>query len=200
MLGETPDPMWTDVEKRLPQYTKGPGGFQLFEGQPFSESHRHHSHMGALYPFNTLDLDDPAVRADASATYRNWVLKGTGAWSGWCVPWAAILNVHLGHPEAAVHMLRSWETFYTNPGHGSCHDAQRPGFSTMMGRTVMQMDGQCAAATAVMEMMVHETGAKVEYFKGCPSVWKRVSFENIRLADGTRVSGVRENGKVTIRR
>ena len=200
LLGEAPDPMWLDVERRLPQYTKGPGGFQLFEGQPFSESHRHHSHMGALYPFNTLDLDDPAVRADAAATYRNWVLKGTGAWSGWCVPWAAILNVHLGHPEAAVHMLRSWETFYTNPGHGSCHDAQRPGFSTMMGRTVMQMDGQCAAAAAVMEMMVHETGAKVEYFKGCPSAWKRVSFENIRLADGTRVSGVRENGKVTIRR
>ena len=198
LLGETPDPMWADVERRLPQYTKGPGGFQLFVGQPFVESHRHHSHMAALYPFDTLDLADPSVRNDVYATYHTWVEKGPGAWSGWCVPWAAILNTHVGNAEASVHFLRAWEAFYTNPGHGSCHDAQKAGFSNMKGRIVMQMDGQCAATTAVMEMMAHEVNGKVEFFRGCPADWKRVKFENIRLSDGTCVSGVRENGKVSI--
>ena len=199
MLGETPDPMWTDVEKRLPQYTKGPGGFQLFEGQPFVASHRHHSHMAGLYPFDTIDLSDRATAADAFATYRIWVARGTGAWSGWCVPWAAILNVHAGNADAAVHMLRAWDAFYTNGGHGSCHDAQREGFTTMMGRKVMQMDGLCAAATAVMELMVHEVNGQIEFFRGCPVSWKDVSFENIRLSDGRRVSGSRVNGKVIIK-
>ena len=67
------------------------------------------------------------------------------------------------------------------------------------GRDVMQMDGQCGAATAVLELMAHEVNGKVEFFRGCPEKWRRVSFENIRLSDGRRASGVREDGKVSIR-
>ena len=64
----------------------------------------------------------------------------------------------------------------------------------------MQMDGQCAAVTAIMEMMAHEVGGKVEFFRGCPDSWKEVSFENLALSDGTRVSGSRVNGKVKVER
>jgi len=97
-------------------------------------------------------------------------------------------------------VIRAWKTFYNNPGHGSLHDAFREGFSVMSGRkTIMQMDGQCAATTAIMEMMAHEVGGKVEFFKGCPSAWKDVSFENLALSDGRRVSGDRHNGKSSIR-
>ena len=196
MLGEQPDPMWLDVEKRLPAYTADESGFLLFEGQSLVESHRHHSHMAGLYPFDTIDFGNVAAMRAANATYRNWVMRGTGLWSGWCVPWASILHTHFGHADAAADKLRAWDRYYTNPGHGSCHDAQTPGFSVMMGRDVMQMDGQCAAVTAVMEMMVHEVNGRVEFFRGCPESWKEVSFENIRLSDGMSVSGSRINGVV----
>ena len=200
LLGEAPDAAWLDVLNRLPAYTPGPGGFQLFEGQPFVASHRHHSHMAGIYPFDSIDFGDAAARKAANATYRTWVNLGTGAWSGWCLPWAAILHVRFDSPEAAVQTLRSWKTFYNNPGHGSLHDAFYTGYSTMYGRkTVMQMDGQCAAVSAILELMANETNGKVAFFRGCPASWKRVSFENLALSDGRRVSGVRENGKVTIR-
>ena len=199
LLGDTPNPRWGNVEKRLPGWTQGPGGMQLFEGQPFVESHRHHSHMAGLYPFDTVAGPDGKNPPVVNETYNRWVQMGTGLWSGWCVPWASILHTHMGNADAAAHALLSWRTFYNNPGHGSLHDAFRRGFTLMMGRpTVMQMDGQCAAATAVMEMMAHETGGRVEFFKGCPDSWKDVSFENLALSDGTRVSGRRLNGKVTI--
>ena len=197
-LGEKPDPRWLDVVKRLPRYTRGPGGIQLFEKQPFVESHRHHSHMAGLYPFDVIDIAAPENRDVVAATYATWIRRGTGLWSGWCVPWASILHTHVGNAEAAASLVRAWDTFYTNPGHASCHDAQKSGFTMMKGRKVMQMDGMCAAVTAIMEMMVHDTCGKTEYFKGCPESWKKVSFENILHSDGTRVSGVRENGKVTI--
>ena len=200
LLGEAPDPRWLDVEARLPGWTDGPGGMQLFEGQPFVESHRHHSHMAGLFPFDTVagaDGRNPPVVAE---TYRTWVRMGTGLWSGWCVPWASVLHTHLGNADAAVHALHSWRTFYNNPGHGSLHDAFHHGFTLFAwSSTVMQMDGQCAAATAVMELMAHEVGGKVEFFRGCPDSWKDVSFENLALSDGTRVSGRRLNGRVTIR-
>ena len=200
LLGDTPDARWDDVERRLPGWTQGPGGMQLFEGQPFVESHRHHSHMAGLYPFDTVAGPDGKNPPVVNETYDRWVQMGTGLWSGWCVPWASILHTHMGNADAAAHALLSWRTFYNNPGHGSLHDAFRRGFTTMVWRpTIMQMDGQCAAATAVMEMMAHETGGKVEFFRGCPDSWKDVSFENLALSDGTRVSGRRLNGKVTIR-
>ena len=199
LLGESPDPMWLDVSKRLPAFTDGPNGFQLFEGQPFIASHRHHSHMAGIYPFDTVDFGDPNSRRAAYATYRNWVFKGPGEWSGWCVPWAAILHTRFGSADAAVHMLHNWKVFYNNPGHGSLHDAFRSGFTVFTGRpTIMQMDGQCAAVTAILELMAHETNGRVEFFKGCPDDWKEVSFENLALSDGRRVSGSRINGKVSV--
>lgn len=36
------------------------------------------------------------------------------------------------------------------------------------------------------------------FFRGCPPEWKTVSFDNIRLSDGRRASGVRRNGKTTV--
>lgn len=199
LLGESPDPMWLDVSKRLPAFTDGPNGFQLFEGQPFIASHRHHSHMAGIYPFDTVDFGDPNSRRAAYATYRNWVFKGPGEWSGWCVPWAAILHTRFGSADAAVQMLHNWKVFYNNPGHGSLHDAFRSGFTVFTGRpTIMQMDGQCAAVTAILELMAHETNGRVEFFKGCPDDWKEVSFENLALSDGRQVSGSRINGKVSV--
>ena len=195
MLGEPPDPMWTDVEKRLPRYSAGKNGIDIFEGRGLSESHRHHSHMAGLYPFDTVPAGDPAVEA----TYRTWDARGTRAWTGWCVPWAAVLNVHAGRPEKAVAMLKAWCRHFLDEGYGSHHNSVRDGFTRFRnGRGVMQMDGQCAAATAVMELMVHEVDGKPEFFKGCPAEWKDVSFENVALSDGRRVSGRRTGGKVEI--
>ncbi len=202
MLGEKPDPMWADVEKRLPPYSSDDHhGIHLFEGTVLCESHRHHSHMAALFPFDTLDLADPKTRHIVRRTYDQWVGKGTGYWSGWCVPWAAILNIHMDAPDRAVGLLRDWDAYYCDEGHGSHHNAVRGGFTVLTGgRSVMQMDGQCAATAAVLEMMAHETNGKVEFFKGCPDSWKDVSFTNIRLSDGTVVNGRRVNGKTTIER
>lgn len=209
MLGEKADPVWLDVIARLPVFTAHSYGIELFEGQRLTESHRHHSHMAGFYPFDVINMKDPATYRVAAKTYKAWVEKGTGKWTGWCVPWAAILNIHVGNAQAAASLLRDWEAYFCNPGHGSLHDSYEPGFTTFTinnsfsgsgGSQIMQMDGQCAAATAVMEMMVHEVNGEVQFFKGCPQSWRDVSFENICLADGTKVSGRRLNGKISITR
>ena len=73
----------------------------------------------------------------------------------------------------------------------------RDGFTKWThGESVMQMDGQCAATAAVLEMMAHEVNGKVEFFRGCPDSWREVSFENLALSDGTRVSARRVDGKI----
>lgn len=202
-LGVTPDPMWADVCARLPKYAAGETGLEIFEGVELKQSHRHHSHMAGLYPFNTLDLNDPAVAEAVRRTYFKWIEMGTGWWSGWCVPWASILHTHVGNPDRAVDMLHLWERYFTNGGHGSRHDVYRPGFSVMTrtfwdalcgrvgdrpGSEIMQMDGQCGAVTAILELMVHEVGGETFRFRGCPDRWREVSFTNVLTSDGCRIS------------
>ena len=212
-LGEEPDSMWLDVEKRLPLYTADSSGIMLFKGQRFVESHRHHSHMAGLYPFDTIDFSDPKTLRMVEATYRNWTRLGMGLWSGWCVPWASILHTHIGNAPMAVFMLHAWDTFFTNPGYGSRHDVYNQGLSIMRrgtnsgrftiagdapGEEIMQMDGMCASVTAIMELMVHDVNGSPNFFSGCPSSWKEVSFENIRLSDGRKASGTRKRGNVSV--
>lgn len=199
MLGMAPDPKWRDVTERLPMYADSIGGFQVFEGQAFTETHRHHSHMAGLYPFDIIDFSDKDARQSADATYRTWVRLGHGMWSGWSLPWASVLHTRFGHGEAAVQMLHDWKTFFNNPGHGSLHYAYCDGFTAFRGpSSIMQMDGQSASVTAVLELMAHEINGKTEFFRGCPEIWRDVSFENLALSDGRRVSGRRLNGKVEI--
>ena len=210
MLGETPDPMWLDVEKRLPLASfDEKGGISIFEGKPQNESHRHHSHLAGLYPFDVFDLSDPDTAERVKTSFATWKQQGPRNWTGWCVPWASAIYTHGGYPDDAVEMLHAWKTYFSNCGHASLCAFKRPGFATMghyrldraghqVAREEMVMDGSGAACTAIMEMMVHEVNDKVEFFRGCPAAWKDVSFENIRLSDGRRVSGRRLNGKVTI--
>ena len=212
MLGERPDAMWLDVEKRLPlaSIDDKQGGILLFENRPLSESHRHHSHMAGLFPFDIFDLSDPAMSRTVEKTYAHWRAKGTDLWTGWCVPWAAVLNVHVGESQEAVKLLHDWDEYFTNPGHASRCYPWKSGFAKEgrpprvgrdgrhAGHEIMQMDGQCAFAAAVLEMMAHEVNGKTEFFRGCPPEWKDVSFENIALSDGRRASGRRLNGKATV--
>ena len=212
MLGENPDPMWLDVERRLPlaSVDDSRGGILLFEDRPLTASHRHHSHMAGLFPFDIFDLSDSATAVTVEKTYEKWREMGTSKWTGWCIPWAAVLNVHAGRPADAVKMLHAWDEYFTNPGHASRCYAWKPGFTggkrqprvgkdgRHVGHEVMQMDGQCSFAAAVLELMAHEVNGKTEFFRGCPPEWKDVSFENVALSDGRRVSGRRLDGKATI--
>ncbi len=196
-LGETPDPRWLDVMKRLPRYNEGPFGFRLFGEQELTESHRHHSHMAGLFPFDVVDLADPSAKSTVDRTYAKWRETGTSYWTGWCVPWAAVLELHVGNADGAVDRLRAWENHFCDDGHGSHHNSVLDGFTKWTGgESVMQMDGQCAATAAVLEMMAHEVNGKVEFFRGCPDSWREVSFENLALSDGTRVSARRVDGKI----
>ncbi len=212
LLGETPDPRWADVGRRLPRFalaalSAGSGAWcasvgesiGIFEGVGQSESHRHHSHMAGIYPFDSIPRGKGENRELLDSTYANWALRGTGLWTGWCVPWASILHTDAGNATAAVEMLRAWDAFFCDEGHGSHHNAVFDGFTNFRdGRDVMQMDGHCAAVAAILELFVHEINGEPQFFRGCPESWKDVSFENIALSDGRRVSGRRLNGVVTI--
>jgi hypothetical protein len=192
---------WQDIEDRLPLAATAPEGNEIYlwEGQPLSESHRHHSHLAGLYPFDIFDYrEDEQQRALVQASMNRLTTMGMGLWSGWCVPWASILFARLGHGEMADLLLGLFRRVFMNAGYASTHDAAFPGFTLLAGRPqIMQVEACLGAAAAVIEMLMHTAGGVLHLFPAVPGRWREASFEGFRAEGAFLVSAWREQGRTT---
>lgn len=209
ILRKRPRPIWKQIRAGLPQAClAGPAGHEqiaLWEDTLLEESHRHHSHLAGITPFDTLDLDDPQLQGILERSLHQWIEKGPGLWSGWCVPWASMIHTRIGNADAAELWLEIWQRLFTNEGHGTLHDVHFPGFSLMgKGATcapqtkeeIMQIEAGMSCVAAIQEMLLHVRKGVNYLFAGAPSHWKRVGFAGMRTEGGFLVSARRTGGRV----
>jgi len=216
LMDQPCDPRWADVAARLPPYTlfesePGRGRIALWKGRDLEESHRHHSHLGAIYPFATLDPLDPAHRPVVVRSLQHWNGKGAGYWTGWCIPWAAIICARCGLADAAVNWLRWWKMLYTNEGHGTLHNADFPGCTAWDDgaldtpdfrkspafREIMQVDAAMGAVTAIMELLVQCRHDGIHVLPRLPRHWRQFTFDGIR-AEGAFLVGATVRGRQVV--
>jgi hypothetical protein len=218
VLGETPRPVWREIREKLPKACLcdetppetaatryRPRMIALWEGVELVESHRHHSHLAGICPFDVFDLDDPEWRSILEHSLAHWIYRGMGLWSGWCVPWAAMIHTRFGNADMAATLLEIWERVFTNEGGGTLHDCHFPGF-TLIGagathardkrNEIMQMDAGMSCTAALLDMMLHTRRGVQVLFAGAPSRWKRVAFQGIRTEGAYVVGAAREQGVV----
>ena len=201
--------IWSQVAARLPKAclagAAGQEEIALWEGTPLEESHRHHSHLAGITPFDILDLEDADTAGLVERSLRRWLAEGPGLWSGWCVPWASMIQTRVGNADAAVLWLEIWRRVFTNLGHGTLHNIDFPGVSLMGGRPmgeldkrreVMQMDAGMSCVAALHELLVHERRGVTYLFAGAPADWKQVGFSQVRTGGAFLLSAERVRGKV----
>jgi hypothetical protein len=191
---------WEEIDRRLPLGSiAGEGGraeLLLWDGQPLSESHRHHSHLAGIYPFDIFDLDG-ADRALVRNSMRTLTRMGTSGWTGWCVPWASILHARVGNGTTAELLLEAFRRMFMSPGYASTHDAVFPGFTLRDGRPdIMQIEAAMGAAAAVLEMLLHTRGGVLRVFPAVPAAWPAASFQRIRAEGAFLVSASWRDGCV----
>lgn len=218
---ETPaDPRWQEVRDKLPPYTifEGPRTLEhpenetqriaLWEGMDLIQSHRHHSHLAAIYPFATVDPADPAHQQIVDNSLWHLTYQGAGGWSGWCVPWAATLFARNDDADAAVAWLHYFKDHYTNEGRGTLHNAWHRGMSYIAdrpwakatdrpNREIMQLDGGFGALTAVIELLVQNRRDGIHVLPDIPVGWSSFSFDRIRTEGAFQVGATVENGQTT---
>jgi len=199
-VDETDRARWRDIAARLPEGCTSPDGRELWlwEGQPLSESHRHHSHLAGLYPFDVFDyFGKPEHRELIDASMKTLTRQGMGMWTGWCMPWAAILHARTGNGEMAQVLLDTFRRVFMNPGYATGHDARFPGFTVMAGRPeIMQIEASMAAAAAVLELVVQCARGVVRVFGAVPNWWRDVSFQGVRAEGAFMVSGRMRDGVI----
>ena len=207
LIGEQKNERWGQVQKTLPFYTTvaspygesnagGPPRIGLWQGKDLEISHRHHSHLAAIYPFQTINPLKQPHTAIAEKSYWKWVHTGAGGWTGWCIPWASILHGRMGKTEAAVSWLHYWKENFVNEGRGTLHNTTNYGMSVMnepvwekgipgsRNHEVMQLDAGFGAVSAVLDLLVQERPDGVHILPDRHWKWRDLSFKRIRTAGG----------------
>jgi alpha-L-fucosidase 2 len=192
-LGEEPAAAWLDIRENLPQASLyGPAGKEeiaLWDGQLLEESHRHHSHLAALCPFDSIDADAPEWRDVVARSRQRWIEKGMSRWTGWCMTWASMLNSRFNNGRMAELILEIWQRVFTNDGGGTLHDAAFSGFSLHAGNPrIMQMDAAMGAVSAIQDMILHSRQGVLHLLAGMPPRWRYLRCTDMPAPGGFRIS------------
>lgn len=233
ILNRPVDERWKSVLQKLPDYAiiEGSGSLEypenksqriaLWEGMDLIESHRHHSHLAGIYPFQSFDPFDEKHASIVRHSINQWIAEGAGRWSGWCVPWAATLHARLGNPDGAIAWLHYWEDNFTNLGRGTLHDANHKGVSLIKPgigpdlranastpvdwnsvgfmaahNEVMQLDGGFGVLDAIHNLFFQQRDSVLHILPYLPAKWRDFEFEGLHTAGGFVIAGRVEDGKV----
>ena len=207
ILGKPVKAFWQEVLEKLPKasimqkeddpdaphelWQKSGGEIALWDGLILKESHRHHSHLAALVPFDTIDIEAPQWRQIIYNTKQRWIVNGMGQWAGWSMPWAAMLHTRFNGGKAAELMLELFNRNFTNPGGNSRHNTSFAAFSLMGSYShdeIMQMDAAMGAVTAIQDMLVHARRGTLYVGSGIPETWKICKVKDMPAPGGFRVS------------
>ena len=197
ILGDEPDKRWRQVNAFLPKASfaedkRGAREIALWDGQVLEESHRHHSHLGGICPFDIIDPDDIEWRDIVNNSTRRWTERGMGLWTGWGITWASMIYSRLNNGDMAELLFDIWRKVFRNHGGGSLHDSYFKGFTLMDARQhIMQIDATMGALTAIQDMLLHTRQGVIHIFAGIPDTWKEVSFEKMPAPGGFIVSASR---------
>ncbi len=224
ILGEPADPRWAQVAQGLPPYTTVPvfpGPFEdpntpirarigIWQGQDLAHSHRHHSHLAGIYPFETVDMRAADQAEVIRLSLVHWLSMGTGEWSAWSLPWAAMLLARCGCSDAAIVWLRWLADACGNeggslaiggvrgtlPSWGGADEARR----SPRALEVMQLDANLGIVAAIHELLVQCRGDEIAVVPDVPYRWPDFSFDGIRAAGAFLIGAtVRDRRVVEVR-
>ena len=186
---------WSEILENLPEYHRDETGFHLKEGTPYTQCHRHLSHLAPIYPGGDINIDGSADdRQLIETSLDTLVSKGYGIWVGWSFAWASVTAARVGRKKMAWWTLRQLADVYVSCNTFNLNlDWERNGIAS--DTDAYCQDGNMAAVAAVNEMLLQSWGGRIRVFPACPNHWREVRFDSLRGEGGVEVSAMRKNGR-----
>jgi alpha-L-fucosidase 2 len=172
-----------------------PGSLKIAPDESLTVSHRHFSHIMAIYPLGTLHIENTDYdNAVIDASLRHLDMLGTGLWVGFSFTWMACIAARCGKPERALMMLQLFlKAFVSRNGFHLNGDYKNLGISSWNYRP-FTLEANFAAAQAVHEMLLQSWNGTVRIFPAMPEDWLDASFENLRAEGAFLISAKRRAG------
>jgi alpha-L-fucosidase 2 len=200
MLGKTEEAdRWAKALEEMPQLSFGKGGVLTVAGdKPLAESHRHLSHLMAIYPLGLISVTDNEQAAEiVRANLAQLKQLGSSQWTGYSFAWHAAIAARGRDGATAAEALRIFsEAFCLRNSFHANGDQSGKGYSNFTYRP-FTLEGNFAAAGATMEMLLQSHAGVVEIFPAVPNTWPRAAFHFLRAQGAFVVSAEFADGAVT---
>ncbi|MFE5814543.1 glycoside hydrolase family 95-like protein [Streptomyces sp. NPDC056479] len=173
-------PRWREVLARRAAYPTDSNGFMIGADIPFAKSHRHYSHLLAVYPLYELTGRTADERALIERSLAHWV-GFEGALQGYTFTGAASMSALLGKGEDALKYLGELMSRFVQP-------------NTMYKESGPVIETPLSAAQSLHDMICQSWGGTIRVFPALPAAWADVTVHDFRTQGAFLVSAVREGG------
>jgi alpha-L-fucosidase 2 len=182
---------WSRVSAALAPYPIDDNGLMIGSDRSVHKSHRHYSHLLALYPLFQLDPDSPADRDLVVKSVRHWHHVGNGSGLvGYSFTGGASLYAALGFGDEAHALL----TRFLDNRIGSATLHRNTLYTESGGRNPV-IETPLSGASAATELIFQSWGGKLRVFPAIPSTWSEAAFHQLRGQGGFLVSAARSEGR-----
>jgi alpha-L-fucosidase len=174
-------PRWRDVLTNLTPFPQDSTGLLVGRDRPWKESHRHYSHLLALYPLGLIRPD--SQRALFETSLRTWESQPS-AFRGYSFTGGAAMHAWLGHGDAALERLNKYldAPRYMEP-------------NTFYAEAGPVIETPYSALTSIQELFLQDWGGALRVFPAVPGAWKDAAFDRLRTDGAFLVSAVRKDGR-----
>ncbi|MFE7655282.1 glycoside hydrolase family 95-like protein [Streptomyces bottropensis] len=173
-------PRWREVLRKRAPYPTDANGFMIGADIPFAKSHRHYSHLLAVYPLYELTGDTPEERALIERSLAHWV-GFEGALQGYTFTGAASISALLGKGEDALRYLGELMTRFIKP-------------NTMYQESGPVIETPLSAAQSLHDMVCQSWGGVIRVFPALPAAWTALAVHGFRTQGAFLLSARREGG------
>ncbi|MET7897543.1 glycosyl hydrolase family 95 catalytic domain-containing protein [Streptomyces mirabilis] len=173
-------PRWREVLAKRVAYPTDANGFMIGADIPFAKSHRHYSHLLAVYPLYELTGRTPDELALIEKSLAHWV-GFEGALQGYTFTGAASMSALLGKGEDALKYLGQLMTRFIQP-------------NTMYKESGPVIETPLSAAQSLHDMVCQSWGGVVRVFPALPADWADLTVHDFRTQGAFLLSAVRKGG------
>ena len=199
-LGKTEEAeKWNNILSQWPELSADKEtGLMIAPDLEYTRSHRHFSHLMAIYPLTLItEAGGAAAKELMTKSIGNLIKIGSDWWTGYSFSWLANLQAQIKDGDGAAGSLRIFAENFCLPNSFHVNGEQHNrGYSKFKYRP-FTLEGNFAFASGVQEMLLQSHTGTVEIFPAIPASWKDASFKNLRTEGAFLISAEKKNGKTT---